>query len=297
MNAFLSTTFAPVGTAVTTLLPRLAELGIRGVELGSIHCPEPGLMDALNRFRFRYLVHNFFPPTHDRFVVNIASGSNEIRARSLDHAKACIRFSRGISAELYTFHPGFVVDPDSESRSPGSFDFEFGPSRGKLPTSVYEEAFDRFLEGCRTLARYAAEHNVALAVESQGSRSEPDRLLLQRPEEFMVVMQEFAPGEIDFNLNLGHLPLASITFGFDRERLARAVASRTVALEVSHNEGLADDHAALTSSAWYWRLIDDPDFSHALKIFEGRDLAIEEACTMVEWLERGAKGGERTVMT
>jgi len=297
MTAFLSTTFAPHGSAVTELLPRIAELGVKGVELGSIHRPEPDLSGVLSGFQFRYLVHNFFPPPDDRFVVNIASDSAPIRDRSIEHAKGCIRFCREIGAELYTFHPGFVADPKSESRSTESYDFEFGTDLGSSVSSLQEGAFERFLESARILADYAVKHGVAVAVETQGSIGQPDKLLLQRPEELMIVMNEFDRGEIDFNLNIGHLPLAATTFGFDAYELVKAVSDRTVALEVSHNDGLADDHGPLVPGAWYWDLIADPKLAHAVKIFEGRDLSLEDACAIAKSLEAGERPGEPPLPT
>lgn len=282
MTVYLSTTFAPTDTPITPVLERLREQGINAVELGSTHCPEPDLASKLIVLGMSYLVHNYFPPPLERFVANIASSDPDIRKRSLDHGKMSMSFCAEIGAHLYTFHPGFVTDPQGESRGGQNYDFRF--TAQPMTSSTYRESFDRFLEGTGILVKHARREGVALAVESQGSIAQADHLLLQRPEEFESFTRAFSRKDIGLNVNLGHLNLAARVYAFDRLDFMRRFAENVVALEISHNDGQNDDHAALRRDAWYWPVITNELLDGAYKIFEGRDLPIDTAVEMVRWL-------------
>ena len=286
MKAFLSTTFAPYLSSVTEVLDELLRKGVRAVELGSTHILERNLQPVLGRLGMEYLVHNFFPPTTDRFVVNLASRDREVRARSVEYAKNSISFCSEIGAKLYTVHPGFVTDPAGESLSSTTYDFRFGATdRG-----VYEESFAHLLNSIDALTKNAERNGVVLGVESQGSATESGQLLLQRPEEFRQFLSTFPTRTVGLNVNLGHLNLASRVFKFDRLSFIEEFAERIVALEISHNDGEKDDHGVLVPGAWYWPIIADRNLAGAYKIFEGRDIPTETAVQMTHWLTEAMEG-------
>lgn len=285
MTIYVSTTFARLHSPITEVLASLAERGITKVELGSIHCYEPELDIKLKQLDMQYLVHNYFPPPQDNFVSNIASLSDEIRTRSLEHSKSSISFCRKIGAPLYTFHPGFMTDPIGESHSTENYDFRFSEASSETLEEIYEICFRNFLASTRQLCQYAKDEGIALAIETQGSLSQSNQLFLQRPAEFQRLMEIFSPAEIGINLNIGHLNLAARAFDFDRFEFVNQIADYIVAMELSHNEGQKDDHAPLVAGAWYWDIICDSRFQHAFKIFEGRDLSVDTILEMVSLLE------------
>jgi sugar phosphate isomerase/epimerase len=287
MTVYVSTTFASLHSSVTAVLTALAERGITNIELGSIHCYEADLEAKLHRLNMNYLVHNYFPPPQEEFISNIASLSPAIRTRSLQHALESISFCRKIGAKLYTFHPGFITDPQGESTSSENYDFRFaGLLLDTAFEQLYEAGFQRFLEGVQVLVDHARQKGVRLAVESQGSVAQRNQLFLQQPAEFERLMTLFSPQELGISLNLGHLNLAAQAFGFDQFELVDQIAGYIVALEISHNEGQKDEHGPLVAGAWYWEVVRDPRLRTAFKIFEGRDLSVETAWNMVKWLEQ-----------
>ena len=289
MTVYLSTTFAQVNTPVTGVLDVLREKGVTAVELGSIHCYEPDLASRLKAINMEYIVHNYFPPPDERFVVNIASRSPDIRKRSLEHAKASISFCAEVGARLYTYHPGFITDPAGESTQAKNYDFQFTAQAAN--PSDYEESFKLFLDGTGTLVEHARREGIALAVESQGSRQQYRHLLMQRPDEFETFTRIYSRNDVGLNINLGHLNLAVRVFEFEPSRFISQFAQNIVALKISHNEGHNDDHAALESGAWYWPIITDERLQGTFKIFEGRDMPVETAVQMVQWLNEAT--GER----
>jgi len=284
MTAVLSTTFAPLGSAVTAVLAEVKDLGITWVELGSTHTTEPHLEESLRSLEMDYLVHNFFPPSDDRLVINIASTDADVRARSIAKAKESIAFCAAIGGRLYTIHPGFLTDPDGESTSASNRDFNYHANEGG--DAHYEECFALMLDGLSTLADRAKTAGIPLAVETQGSMTQAGQLLLQRPEELDRFVTAFPSGEVELNVNLAHLHLAGRAFGFDTHECLSRFSDRAFAFEISHNDGQMDDHAALHEDGWYWPLLTGQGIPGAYKIFEGRDLPASEAVEMIHLIQR-----------
>ena len=72
---------------------------------------------------------NYFPIPRESFVVNIASLNNLIRKKSINHIKNAIDFCNIIDAKLYTFHPGFLTDPNGSNIGIKNYDFQWDDLR------------------------------------------------------------------------------------------------------------------------------------------------------------------------
>jgi sugar phosphate isomerase/epimerase len=87
--------------------------GLEAVELGA--CTVAGdpfaLAGRLCGQRFDYLVHNYFPPPADTFVLNLASPNPELARRSLQFVLDSLALAAEIGSPLYSVHAGFVTDP------------------------------------------------------------------------------------------------------------------------------------------------------------------------------------------
>ena len=119
---FVSTTFIKDNNSVFKALNLLSKKKIYNIELGSNHVWEKKL-DFKNYDRFNFCVHNYFPVPKKNLVLNLASQSNEIRKKSVSQIKKSILFSKKISANLYTFHPGFLTDPKGANKTKKNYDF------------------------------------------------------------------------------------------------------------------------------------------------------------------------------
>ena len=49
-----------------------------------------------------------------------------------------------------------------------------------------------------------------------------------------------------------------------------------VAFELSHNNGLEDQHLPIKKNARYWKIINDPNFAKAYKVLEFRNTSINQ---------------------
>lgn len=289
---YVSTTFAGLNSKVSGVVKQLERIGVRNIELGSIHCHEPQVESFLTTCSSDFLVHNYFPPPADPFIVNLASDDPRIRSRSLRHVLESISFCRRIGAKLYTFHPGFVREPIGASTSADNYDFRFHHSGG-FDAKCHEASFERFLDAASRIVEHASQLGVRVAVESEGSVGKRHLLLLQREEEFDRLLGSIENPMLGINLNLGHLNLAANAFGFDRFKLIDKLSQRIVAMEISHNEGVEDDHRPLVPGAWYWDVVRDRRFDHVPIILETRDTSLEVICETVRGLETERRAGNR----
>ena len=107
---------------------------------------------------------------------------------------------------------------------------------------------------------YATSKTVKIAIETEGSLKKKDHLLMQNPKEYEEFIDRYNPVDIGINLNIGHLNLSANAFDFDRIAFVDLVQDHIVAMELSHNDGLEDQHQPLQSGEWYWEIIHDSRF-------------------------------------
>ncbi len=262
MPILISTTWFGVSrTDLGDALDGIRSLDVDGIELGSTHEWRDDFT-ALVRDNDWGVVfaHNFFPPARDELIVNLASRDEAIRARSIDHAKHCLRFASDIGCRLYTVHPGFMSEPtgkrEDRSDSPTAFDFAFESSRAQP-----DRAFSLMTDALCELSDEARRLGVGLAVETQGSLTAPGVSILETPDDFDRLFNA-VPADVAINLNLAHTSFASRAHGFSLETFIDRFRARFVAVEISHNDGRRDLHAGLVADSfaleWARRLADLP---------------------------------------
>ena len=271
MILYISTTFISDNKTLIDALRLCQKAGINSVEIGSNHCYESNY-DYIKDFPFKYLVHNYFPIPRDSFVLNIASIVTNIRARSIQHIKKAIEFCNKIGAELYTFHPGFLTDPHGANLSIKNYDFQWDDTQ--LNNVNYEQAKMNMYLALDEVVKYAQSRKISIAIETEGSLNKKNHLLMQRPDEYEEFMAKYSSSDIGMNLNIGHLNLAAKAFQFEREDFVDLIKDYIVAMELSHNDGIEDQHLPLQPNSWYWNLIFDPCLENAYKILEFRNTQI-----------------------
>ena len=280
---YVSSTFFPDRSRISDVLALCKRKGLFQIELGSNHSHDPDPVEAVRQFNCCYLVHNYFPAPREAFVLNIASLDEAVYQRSIDHIYRAIEYCERINAPLYTFHPGFLTDPKGANTDSSYYDFRFVNRR--LETANYEKAFGRMLDAVYRIVPYARDCGIRVAVETEGSVTKKEHLLMQRPDEYVRFFQYFSPDDIGITLNIGHLHLASRAFGFDKKMFVEIVQEYVTAMELSHNDGEQDEHRPLIPGEWYWEIINDSRFDHVYKILEFRDTHIDSVITNLSLLE------------
>jgi len=277
MGAFVSTTFLPNDSSVFEAIELLVQSNIKTIELGSNHRCELNIRQKLANYKdCKFLTHNFFPPEGRDLVINLGSRNPDILEKSLNFVKAAIDFSEEIGAEIYTVHPGFVFDPVSESNSVSNYDFQFTMQKSEDFKIAHQQCWELFMSSIDRLREYLQNKKVKLAIETQGSVEKAEYVIFSKPDEIEKFIHRFSSDQIGINLNFGHLNLASRAFEFDKAGFVRSIMPSIFAVELSHNEGLKDDHQALKENAWYMKSLSDPFFSRIPIIFEARFISIQE---------------------
>jgi sugar phosphate isomerase/epimerase len=270
------------GTSLLDVIKLCAKNGIKSIELGSNHCYEEHY-DYLSDFSFQYLVHNYFPIPEESFILNIASFDEKIRNRSIQHIKKAIDFCHEIGGHLYTFHPGFLTDPKGSNISHQNYDFQWDENQLQGINRI--KAKDLMYSTLDEVVKYAQSKNIKIAIETEGSLNKKDHLLMQRPDEYEEFMTKYSSSDIGINLNIGHLNLAAGAFQFEREDFVDIIKDYIVAMELSHNDGIEDQHLPLQPNGWYWDTIMDPRFEHVYKILEFRNTPISEIVNNIKLIQ------------
>ena len=270
-NLSISTTFISDGTMLYKALKLCKDIEIDFIEIGSNHCYEENY-DYLSKFSFKYLVHNYFPIPKKSFVLNISSLDNNIRERSIKHVKYAIDFCYKHNCHLYTFHPGFLSDPMGSNYSKDNYDFIWEEEPANAFN--YNKSKDLMYKALDEILLYANLKNIKIAIETEGSLTKKNYLLIQQPNEYIEFISKYSPSDIGINLNIGHMNLASRAFHFEKLEFVDLIANYVVAMELSHNNGLEDQHLPLEVDGWYWDLINDNRFKEVFKILEYRNTEI-----------------------
>jgi sugar phosphate isomerase/epimerase len=87
--------------------------GVTHIELSSGVPYAKDLVEVVRsrRSEFRFLVHNYFPPPPNPFVLNIASSNPAVLKSSIDHCLSAIRVAAELGAPFYSVHAGYALDP------------------------------------------------------------------------------------------------------------------------------------------------------------------------------------------
>ena len=91
----------------------LSENGIKNIELsGGQH--DPDIFQKLKSYKnkINFMLHNYFPPPKVPFTLNLATLNDEIFEQSRNHIVNSIRISSKLEIPYYSFHAGFLIDPN-----------------------------------------------------------------------------------------------------------------------------------------------------------------------------------------
>lgn len=219
------------------------------VELSSGVAWGPDNLDVVsrNRNRFRFLVHNYFPPPERPFVLNLASSDPEIRARSLRHCRSAIDLAHELESDLFTVHAGFALEPKVA---------ELGrPITGEA--GDIEAAYRIFRDSVGELVAYGEGRGVRLGIENNVVAPFNLRqgrnvfLLMATADEILRLAKDIPSPRLGFLIDSGHLNVSARTLGFEREDFLRSVGPHVLGWHLSDNDGTVDSNRPFGSDAWF----------------------------------------------
>ena len=219
-----------------------------------------------------FLIHNYFPPPQDPFVLNLASNDSNTLDRSLSLCRRAIDIGAELGIPFYSVHSGFSLDPLPE---------KLGKNLLDLPRFSLGEAYDIFKESVDALAGYTREKGLRLLLENNVLAEENvvknrnELFLMCCIEDFMRFDQDFRQDNVGFLLDVGHLKVSANTLGYDKFKAIEFIADRIEAFHLHDNNGLVDQHFPFREDAWFFEVL--PLFKNKAEfIVEGKSLTISQ---------------------
>lgn len=221
----------------------LAEFGFQNIELSGgtkyYENYENDLFELKKKFNLNYLVHNYFPPQKDDFVLNLASLNDEIYEKSIVQLRNAICLSKMLGSEKFGFHAGFYADLRVD---------EIGKIISISELWDTDQANDRFYQGFNLIKN---ESNINIYIENNvyskanyNLYGPENPFMLTSPDDYRKMKER-----IDFKLlfDTAHLYVSSKSLGFDFGSNLDQMIMETDYIHLSNNDGSLDQNKAFVS--------------------------------------------------
>ncbi|WP_064791779.1 sugar phosphate isomerase/epimerase family protein [Shewanella woodyi] len=196
---------------------------------------------------FSVALHNYFPVPKEPFVFNLASFDREIVNKSLEHAKEAIKISAQAGAEFYSFHAGYLLDPQVS---------ELGKRISKNRLNKRSAGLQQFIKHVNELAVFAKDFNVTLLIENNVISSKNfdsfgcNPLLMTEANETKFIFEQ-VPGNVKLLIDVAHLKVSANTLKFDPVKFLYEFSDITAGYHISDNNGLEDTNELFTEKSWF----------------------------------------------
>ena len=236
--------------------------------------------DHLNKLlklkdKCNFLVHNYFPPPKKPFVFNLGSLNEIIAKKSLSHAKEAIDYALALGSPTYTFHAGFLIDPDVA---------ELGKKIRPKKLYAKKEAMKTFIDNVNILSDYANEKNIDLLVENNvlsknNSIIFSSNPLLMTDIEDSIEIMSSTPSNVNLLIDLAHLKVSSQSLSFDKREFLNKANKWIRGYHLSDNNGFSDSNSAIEEKSWFWEYINKDIEFFTIEVY---GLAIEQIPKQIE---------------
>ena len=193
-------------------------------------------------------VHNYFPPPLDPFVFNLASLNKKIAQKSMDHALNAIELAASLESKYYSFHAGFLLDPEVN---------ELGKKIKKRETYKRDEAKKIFIERVNKLAEIAEKKNVILLIENNvlsynNLKEFKENILLMVDETECIEIMNKVRNNVKMLVDVAHLKVSANSLNFDRISFLKNLDKWIFAYHLSENNGEKDSNEKFRLDSWFW---------------------------------------------
>ena len=253
--------------------------GLDAIELGAGISSNEIIPSQISNMECQFLVHNYFPPPIDPFVLNLASSNSNIRQRSIDFISDAIALTASLNAQFYSVHAGFITDPTSFKNNSFVLPNPSSPNASSC-------ALNRFTSALEVEINYAEHFGVGLLVENNlCTTALRGKLLLQTADEFLELFDKIKSKNLGILLDTGHLNVTAHTFGFDPMSFIDQVAPHIRAFHVHDNDGISDTHQPIQPDSWVLDVLCQPKFADLPIVIEAKFNNVRDLCEHVNWLQ------------
>ena len=245
---FISTGTIGGQSAVKTTKEFL-DLGIREIELsGGLY--EENIVGKIKKFKklASLQVHNYFPPPKVSFTLNLATFNKDLLNICYKHLKNSIRLSSELGRNYYSFHAGFLIDPQPK---------ELGKKINKKKINNKEEAIKVYVERLNNLSVFAKKEGVGLLIENNVLNKEhyktfeQDPFLMTSTDDALYIMKN-TPNNVNLLVDFAHLKVAAKTLNFNPVDFLKICDPWIKGYHLSDNDGEYDSNDLITESSWFW---------------------------------------------
>ncbi len=222
------------------------------------------LIEIKKKRDINFLVHGYFPPPNENFILNFADTGEKTR----EFIRETMRFVRALDIDYYSIHAGFKRDFELDS------ELLINP-KGKYYT----------LEGlCKNIEWFNREFpNTKLALENlYPNNMNKETCFFMHIDEIVEFLKMYKNTYL--LLDLGHLKISAKLLGFDYfdavNLLFEKYASRILEIHLSENNARYDDHFMIYSDSIQHMIV--KKYAHIIDknrinvVIESRDSSMEE---------------------
>jgi sugar phosphate isomerase/epimerase len=246
------------GSFLTQDLQEILSLSIGydlDIELSSSVAYAPDILDCVRKAQgqVRFLVHNYFPPPCEPFVLNLAATDPVVHRQSVGLCRQAIDLCAELGVPFYSVHSGFALhllprelgDPEAQKRLGRKF---------QIPR---ERAYEKFISTVKDIAGYASAKEVGLLIENNVAASENLGQNRQSPL-FLADIDEISRFFVDVDehnvgllLDTGHAKVTANTLGINPEKYFEELRPFIAALHLSDNDGRRDANQPFDRHVWF----------------------------------------------
>lgn len=270
MGVYVSTSCLKNGSNIIDVLEAYKKTGLKKVELGPSHKYCANLQNKLRQYDFNFIVHHYFPPPKEPFILNLASQNVTILKKSREQVKKSIEFCNSSNIRLFTFHAGYRVDPTIK------LNFK------NRPIAPYKKAFSTFVESVKEINEFAEDNGVRIAVENNVLsdynvvKGRNLFLLLCEYAEFLDLFEKIPSDNLGLLLDVGHLQVTSHWLKFDKSEFVNKLKSKVFLIHVHENNSKVDEHRGLNKNSWCLKVIGKKVFRKVPVSLESMNLSVKE---------------------
>lgn len=254
-------------------------LGVNQIELSGGLWAETLESDLIARSReYNFIVHNYFPPPKNSFVLNLASLDKNIELLSMRHCENAIRLAEKLKSKYFSFHAGFLLDPRPDQLGKKITNYHlFNRTKAKAV----------FIKNLKFLSEVAARHNVELLIEnnvfsaSNGEFFKENPFLMTEYLEAIEIMEN-TPENINLLIDVAHLKVSANTQNFSKIEFLEKTEQWTKGYHLSDNDGTKDSNEKMTEESWFWKHLNKKLNYYTIEVYNCSDQEIIEQISLAK---------------
>lgn len=238
------------------------------IELGCSFNYHRNYFSILKKYpKFNFLIHNYFPPPKDSFVLNLSSANREILKKSINQCKKAMDLCAEFGVPFFSVHAGFLAD-----LKPG----DLGANK-KIDISQYidrESGLSIFKNSIEILLAYGSRREVGLLIENNVVNKanlvngKNESCLMVEKEEILTCMELFDSRYLGLLVDVGHLNVTANLLNFNRFDFLKDLGRYIRAFHLSANNGIQDQHLPFGKNEWFLPILQQEEFKKIPKILE-----------------------------